>query len=95
MNMTDTDTENNFPRTWKNPTKEYLEMERRFKGNTEHIADEAKLAIMIFKGYRLTRNEFSNAVRLKLIIKSEDTDEAHERFMSRWKETKTQFGLIR
>lgn len=82
----------NFPRDWTNPSKDYLKIERKYKGDREHITDETSLSFMILKGYRLTRNEFSNAVRFKLIVNREDTDKDYKIFMSRWKETESSFG---
>ena len=83
-----------YPRGYKNPTDEYLKIEKTFKGDREYIIDEQTLAIMLFKGFRLTRNEFSNCVHMNLIINCKDTDKSYEKFMSRWKETETQFGRL-
>lgn len=80
-----------WPKGWMNPSEEYLKLEKRFKGTREHITDEQTLAIMIFKGYRLTRTEYSVAVSMKLIL-GEDTDKGHKSFMAKWGETETQFG---
>lgn len=83
-----------FPRNHKNPSEEYLKIEKQFKGDEKHVTDEQKLAMMIFKGYRLTRNEYSNAVRLGLIINRTDSDAGYVTFMVKWKETENQFGYM-
>jgi len=83
--------ENEWPRDWQNPSEEYLKIEKRFKGNRIHITDEETLAIMILKGYRLTRTEYSLAVIYNMIL-LEDTDKDFKKFMRKWKETEKQFG---
>ncbi|MHA2022648.1 MAG: hypothetical protein ACTSWQ_03195 [Candidatus Thorarchaeota archaeon] len=83
-----------FPKGYKNPTDDYLAIEKKFKGDRKHIQDEQTLSLMLFKGFRLTRNEFSNCVSMDLIINTADTDKAYDKFMSKWKETETQFRRL-
>lgn len=83
-----------FPRDFENPSQEYLDIEKNFKGDREHITDEQTLAMMLFKGFRLTRNEFSTCVAKDLVINCDDTDDSYEKFMAKWTETEKQFGYF-
>ena len=79
-----------WPKDYKNPSKQYLGIEENFK---RYDNEKSYLAMKIWKGFRLSREEYSKAVEDHLII-GEDTDESYKKFMETWKETEKQFGYF-
>ena len=89
VNMPDEESE--YPRNWKNPDGQYLELELKFRGENQHISDDMKLRELVVLGYRMTRNELSNCLRIG-ILEGLDTDQNYKRLMKSWVQHKRFFG---